>query len=61
MFTELACLATAIYFEARGEPMVGQVAVAQVINKVIITVGTQSYLFVINANLVFGVMENQKL
>ena len=31
MFTELACLATAIYFEARGEPMVGQVAVAQVV------------------------------
>jgi spore germination cell wall hydrolase CwlJ-like protein len=31
MLTELACMATAIYFEARGEPMVGQVAVAQVI------------------------------
>ena len=31
MITELACMATAIYFEARGEPMVGQVAVAQVI------------------------------
>ena len=31
MITELACLATAIYFEARGEPMVGQVAVAQVV------------------------------
>ena len=31
MITALACLATAIYFEARGEPMVGQVAVAQVI------------------------------
>ncbi len=28
---ELNCLATAIYFEARGEPEVGQVAVAQVI------------------------------
>ena len=31
MITALACLATAVYFEARGEPMVGQVAVAQVI------------------------------
>ena len=31
MLTVLACMATAIYFEARGEPMVGQVAVAQVI------------------------------
>ena len=31
MITALACLATAIYFEARGEPMVGQVAVAQVV------------------------------
>jgi spore germination cell wall hydrolase CwlJ-like protein len=31
MITTIACLATAIYFEARGEPMVGQVAVAQVI------------------------------
>ena len=31
MLTELACMATAIYFAARGEPMVGQVAVAQVI------------------------------
>ena len=31
MLTEPACMATAIYFEARGEPMVGQVAVAQVI------------------------------
>lgn len=27
----LLCLATAVYFEARGEPMVGQVAVASVI------------------------------
>ena len=31
MMSAIACLATAIYFEARGEPMVGQVAVAQVI------------------------------
>tara|TARA_R100000655_G_scaffold95532_1_gene137588 strand:- start:122 stop:544 length:423 start_codon:yes stop_codon:yes gene_type:complete len=31
MITALSCLAVAIYFEARGEPMVGQVAVAQVI------------------------------
>lgn len=31
MFNSLICLATAIYFEARGEPMVGQVAVAQVV------------------------------
>lgn len=29
--TDLACLATAIYFEARGEPENGQIAVAQVI------------------------------
>jgi spore germination cell wall hydrolase CwlJ-like protein len=28
---EMKCLATAIYFEARGEPVVGQVAVAQVV------------------------------
>ena len=28
---EMKCLATAIYFEARGEPEMGQVAVAQVI------------------------------
>ena len=31
MLDALACMATAIFFEARGEPMVGQVAVAQVI------------------------------
>ena len=31
MITPLLCLATAIFFEARGEPMVGQVAVAQVV------------------------------
>ena len=29
--TELKCLATAIYFEARGEPEHGQIAVAQVV------------------------------
>ncbi len=29
--TELKCLATAIYFEARGEPEEGQIAVAQVV------------------------------
>jgi len=29
--TELRCLAGAVYFEARGEPLVGQLAVAQVI------------------------------
>lgn len=29
--TELSCLATAIYFEARGEPEEGQLAVGQVI------------------------------
>jgi spore germination cell wall hydrolase CwlJ-like protein len=28
---ELRCLAAAVYFEARGEPLVGQLAVAQVI------------------------------
>ena len=31
MLESIMCLAMAIYFEARGEPMVGQVAVAQVI------------------------------
>ena len=31
MIGAVACLAMAIYFEARGAPMVGQVAVAQVI------------------------------
>ena len=31
MIAELVCLATAIYFEARGEPTVGQIAVGQVI------------------------------
>ena len=31
MTEALFCLAMAIYFEARGEPMVGQVAVAQVV------------------------------
>ena len=31
MLEALACLATAIYFEARGEPTVGQIAVGQVI------------------------------
>ena len=31
MLAEIACIAMAVYFEARGEPMVGQVAVAQVI------------------------------
>jgi len=29
--TPLICLATAIYFEARGEPDIGQMAVAQVV------------------------------
>jgi spore germination cell wall hydrolase CwlJ-like protein len=31
MSDELKCLATAVYFEARGEPLEGQLAVAQVI------------------------------
>ena len=31
MLTTLACLATAIYFESRGEPTLGQIAVGQVI------------------------------
>ena len=31
MLESLVCLATAIYFEARGEPTVGQIAVGQVI------------------------------
>ena len=31
MISSLVCLATAIYFEARGEPTVGQMAVGQVI------------------------------
>jgi spore germination cell wall hydrolase CwlJ-like protein len=31
MISTLACLATAIYFEARGEPTLGQIAVGQVI------------------------------
>jgi N-acetylmuramoyl-L-alanine amidase len=31
MFTSLMCIAVAIYFEARGEPSAGQIAVAHVI------------------------------
>ena len=31
MISTLVCLATAIYFEARGEPTLGQIAVGQVI------------------------------
>ena len=31
MISTLSCLATAIYFEARGEPTLGQIAVGQVI------------------------------
>jgi spore germination cell wall hydrolase CwlJ-like protein len=31
MTTALSCLAAAIYFEARGEPIIGQIAVAQVV------------------------------
>lgn len=31
MFTSLMCMAVAVYFEARGEPSEGQIAVAQVI------------------------------
>jgi spore germination cell wall hydrolase CwlJ-like protein len=31
MLESIMCLAMAVYFEARGEPMVGQVAVAQVV------------------------------
>ena len=31
MFDALTCLATAIYFEARGEPPVGRIAVAQTV------------------------------
>ena len=31
MIEALVCMATAIYFEARGEPTVGQIAVGQVI------------------------------
>ena len=31
MIESLVCLATAIYFEARGEPTVGQIAVGQVV------------------------------
>jgi len=31
MFEAIVCLATALYFEARGEPTLGQIAVGQVI------------------------------
>ena len=31
MFTSLMCVAVAVYFEARGEPSAGQIAVAHVI------------------------------
>jgi spore germination cell wall hydrolase CwlJ-like protein len=31
MITPLVCVAVAVYFEARGEPTAGQVAVAHVI------------------------------
>jgi len=31
MTTALVCLATAVYFEARGEPIDGQIAVAEVV------------------------------
>ena len=31
MITSLVCLATAIFFESRGEPKLGQMAVGQVI------------------------------
>lgn len=31
MLTSLMCMAVAVYFEARGEPSIGQIAVAQVI------------------------------
>jgi N-acetylmuramoyl-L-alanine amidase len=31
MLEGLACLALAVYFEARGEPVAGQLAVAQVV------------------------------
>ena len=31
MFTSLMCIAVAVYYEARGEPTAGQIAVAQVI------------------------------
>ena len=31
MFTSLMCIAVAVYFEARGEPSAGQIAVAHVI------------------------------
>lgn len=31
MLYELMCMAVAIYFEARGEPLIGQIAVGQVI------------------------------
>lgn len=31
MTTALSCLAAAIYFEARSEPIIGQIAVAQVV------------------------------
>jgi len=31
MMSSLACLAMAVYFEARGEPLVGQAAVAHVV------------------------------
>lgn len=36
MTTALACLAAAVYFEARGEPVDGQIAVAEVVvNRVV--------------------------
>jgi len=44
MISALFCVASAIYFEARGEPVEGQAAVAWVIYHRTVTNGTQTPL-----------------
>ena len=49
MFTPLMCIAVAIYFEARGEPSAGQIAVAHVIqNRIVFIVMASLTALIIN-------------
>ncbi|GMM91852.1 cell wall hydrolase [Qipengyuania sp. MTN3-11] len=59
---ELKCLAGAIYFEARGEPLTGQLAVAQVvINRAASSLFPASYCGVVTQRAQFSFVKNGRI
>ena len=62
MSRELECLAGAIYFESRGEPIEGQLAVAQVIiNRTESTVFPSDYCGVVTQRAQFSFVKNGRI